>query len=163
MQTIKKIMLYIGLGLIFTIAISTACHAQENYMQQKGFIDMHINVYQDNEVLNDTNTIVTIDCLTEKIKFNNHSSNFDLILHPNEEYNLTFKRSNCISKTIYITTANIDNKNNYIINANIKLISGSPKEYIYGGKVYYNKHKNNFECMITNIIMQDLTTKICKK
>lgn len=142
------------LWVVATCITITTCSAQKPNNQ--GFIQMRINVTEDNKHFYDNNTIVTIDCISDKLSFNDTSSNFILILHPNKEYVLIFKRPDCISKVIFISTININQANGYIINTRINLEKGdNPVISDLYGKLIYNNKTDSFEQTL-------LTTKINK-
>lgn len=160
----KKTIVFILLGLIACVGIANAQTSinEDNY--KNGFIQMNISVIKDNKPLHDTNTLVKVNCLSDKIEFNSYSSCFTLVLHPNKEYNLIFIREGNISKSIYVTTSNVLDNKNYNINVDIRMVNGSSKEYIYAGKIFFDKDKKNFEKKITHVSFNDYEQiKTCNK
>ena len=137
----KKMLLLILLSLIIGVGIA---NAQTTKYYNWGSIEMRIKVSVDNGIVEDTNTLFTINCMSDKISFNTHSSRFSLILHPNKEYNITVYRGNCITKNIYVNTVGVNTNETYIVDNTISLKTGSGDYAVYSGKITYDRSIDNF-------------------
>jgi len=120
-------------------------HSKSSIIKE-GYIQMRINVKEENKHFYDDNTTCIIDCISDKVSFTNNSANFTLILHPNKEYILIFKRIGCINKRIFVSTMGISKFNSYNINTSINLLKGinPPIDDLYG-KLTFNPYNNDFE------------------
>lgn len=137
----KKTLLIILLSLIVGIGIANAQTTTNTNYYNWGSIEMRIKISKDNHYLKDTNTMVIVDCISDKLSFNTNSNDFVLILHPNKEYNIVFNREKCIVKSVYINTNSVNYNEKYIINANITMDDTSA----HNTKITYNKTKDNFK------------------
>lgn len=114
-------------------------------------IQMPIKITKNNLplALIDTSTHVLVEVTTIGHQMTSHTSEFILMLQPNMDYKITFKKPGCVTKHIFISTKNVSTKYRYIIQTTVDLPSGNSN--VACGKVLFNTQKSNFISNVTGI------------